>query len=256
MAAPVPHPGGDAVLAALLWGLAAASSLVLGAAIGVVRPWPDRLVGAILAFGAGALISAVSFDLALGGVREAGGLTPVAIGLAVGALVFFVADAALDRMAERRGVRAEAAAVAAGPAISLALGAFLDGLPENLVLGVGLARGEGVSVALVVAIFISNVPEAMGSAAELFKAGARPSRVVLGWLAVAVTTALAAPLGFLVADALGGEYIGVVNGFAAGALLVMLASSMTPEAREKVGLPAGLITVLGFALAFALSKSA
>ena len=135
------------------------------------------------------------------------------------------------------------------------MGAFLDGLPENLVLGVGLSRGEGVSVALVVAIFISNVPEAMGSATELFKAGARPSKVVLGWLAVAVTTALAAPLGFLVADRLGGEYLGVVNGFAAGALLVMLASSMVPEAREKVGLPAGVITVLGFALAFALSKS-
>jgi ZIP family zinc transporter len=200
------------VLAALLWGLAAASSLVLGAVIGVVRPWPDRLVGAIMAFGAGALISAVSFDLALGGVREAGGLTPVAIGLAVGALVFFVGDSAVDRMAERRGANAQTAAVAA------------------------------------------NVPEAMGSAAELFKAGARASKVVLGWLAVAVTTALAAPLGFRVADALGGEYIGVVNGFAAGALLVMLASSMVPESREKAGLPAGVITVLGFALAFALSK--
>jgi ZIP family zinc transporter len=97
-------------------------------------------------------------------------------------------------MAERRGVSAETAAVAAGPAISLALGAFLDGLPENLVLGVGFSRGEGVSVALVVATFISNVPEAMGSATELVKAGARPSKVVLGWLAVAVTTALAFPL--------------------------------------------------------------
>jgi ZIP family zinc transporter len=255
VAAPVPLLGGDAVLAALLWGLAAASSLVLGAAIGVARPWPDRMVGAVLAFGAGALISAVSFDLALGGVREAGGLTPVAIGLAVGALVFFVADAALDRMAERRGVSAEAAAVAAGPATSLALGAFLDGLPENLVLGVGLSRGEGVSIALVVAIFLSNMPEAMASASELRKAGAEPKKIVLGWVAVAVTTALGAPLGYLVADTLGPDFIGAVNGFAGGALLVMLVTSMAPEAREKVGRPAGLATVLGFALAVALSTS-
>ena len=128
--------------------------------------------------------------------------------------------------------------------------------PSSLVLGAatGVVR-PWPDRALVVAIFISNVPEAIGSATELFKAGARPSKVVLGWLAVAVTTALAAPLGFLVADRLGGEYLGVVNGFAAGALLVMPASSMVPEAREKVGLPAGVITVLGFALAFALSKS-
>jgi zinc transporter, ZIP family len=248
VAAPVPDPGGDLVLEALLWGLAAASSLVVGAAIGVVRPWPDRVIGAVLAFGAGALISSVSIELALEGQREARGLTPVAIGLAVGAVAFFLGDAAIDRLAERR-----AAAGTAGVGTALALGAFLDGVPENAVLGIGLSRGEGVSVALVVAIFISNVPEAMGSASELLKAGADRKRIVLGWAAVAVTTALTAPLGFLVADTLGREFIGVANGFAAGALLVLLATTMAPEAREKLGRSAGLATVLGFALAVALS---
>jgi ZIP family zinc transporter len=138
---------------------------------------------------------------------------------------------------------------------SLALGSFLDGLPENMVLGVGLSRGEGVSIALVVAIFISNIPESMGSASELFKAGADRKGVVLFWVAVAVTTALSAPIGFLVADALGRAFIGLANGFAAGALLVLLATTMAPEAREKMGRAAGLATVLGFALAVALSTS-
>jgi ZIP family zinc transporter len=239
------------VLEALLWGLAAASSLVLGAALGVIRSWPDPVVGAVLAFGSGALISAVSFELALEGLREANGLTPVAIGLAAGAVAFFAGDAAIDRLSERR-----AAAGASGTGTSLALGAFLDGLPENSVLGIGLARGEGISVALVVAIFISNVPESMGSASELLKAGADRRRVVLGWVAVAVTTSFTAPLGFLVADAFGREFVGVADGFAAGALLVMLVTSMAPEAREKLGRSAGLVTVLGFALAVALSTSA
>jgi ZIP family zinc transporter len=240
------------VLEALLWGLAAASSLAIGAAIGVIHPWRDRVIGAVLAFGAGTLVSAVSIELALQGLQEAGGLTPVAIGLAAGGGVFFLADAAIDRLAERR---AATAGGAAGPATSLGLGAFLDGLPENLVLGIGLARGEGVSIALVVAIFLSNMPEAMGSATELLKAGADRKKVVLGWVAVAVTTALGAPLGYEVADLLGPEFLGAVNGFAAGALLVMLVDSMAPEAREKVGRPAGVATVLGFALAVALSTS-
>jgi ZIP family zinc transporter len=238
------------VLEALLWGLAAASSLVVGAALGVVRPWPDPVIGAVLAFGAGALISAVSIELALQGLREADGLTPVAIGLAIGAVAFFAGDAAIDRLAERR-----ATAGAAGVGAALALGAFLDGVPENMVLGIGLSRGEGVSIALIVAIFISNVPESMGSASELLKAGADRKRIVLGWVAVAVTTALTAPLGYLVADALGSDFVGVANGFAAGALLVLLATTMAPEAREKLGRPAGLATVLGFSLSVALSTS-
>ncbi len=239
------------MLEALLWGLAAASSLALGATLGVIRPWPDPVIGAVLAFGAGALISAVSIDLALQGQREAGGLTPVAIGLAVGAVLFFVGDAAIDRLSERRA----STAGMAGPGTSLALGAVLDGLPENLVLGIGLSRGEGVDIALVAAIFISNIPESMGSAGELRKAGADRKRIVLGWVAVAVATALTTPLGYLVAHSLGREFIGAANGFAAGALLVMLTTSMAPEAREKLGRPAGMATVLGFALAVALSTS-
>jgi zinc transporter, ZIP family len=136
--------------AALGWGALAASSLVIGALLSIARDWPERLVGLVLAFGAGALIAAVSFELAEEGV-EIGGAGPVGIGFALGALTYFVLDGLVERGRS-------------DPAAALALGAFLDGIPEQLVLGLGLAAGEEVSIGLLGAIFVSNLPEAIGSA--------------------------------------------------------------------------------------------
>ena len=223
--------------AAAGWGALAASSLVLGAALGLVRRWSGRLVGLVLAFGAGALISAVSFDLAEEGAKVGGGVA-VAIGLAAGALTYFAADRALPEGE-------------AGPA--LALGAFLDGIPEQTVLGIGLATGGGVSVGLLAAIFVSNLPEAIGGSADLRAAGHGPGTIRRLWLIVAAVCTLAAVAGFAIADATSGGLRAAINGFAAGALLVMLVDSMVPEARSEAGRTAGLVTVLGFALAAGLS---
>src|SRR4051794_12961866 len=115
--------------AALGWGALAASSLVIGALLGLARPWPPRLIGLVLAFGAGALISAVSFDLAQEGARV-GGPAYLGSGLAVGALTYF----ALNRMVGRRS-RGSARGTAQKAGTALALGAFLDGIPEQAVLG-------------------------------------------------------------------------------------------------------------------------
>jgi ZIP family zinc transporter len=224
---------------AVLWGTVAASSLVLGAVLAIVREWPDRLVGLVLAFGAGALISAVSFELAEHGVRIGGGVA-VGIGLAVGALTYFLLDSRL----EGKG--------GSNPATALALGAFLDGVPEQLVLGLGIAVGGEVGVSLIVAIFVSNLPEAIGSASEMRARGRDGATIVRLWLAVAVVCALSTVIGYALGDSLSGELEGGVNGFAAGALLVMLTDSMIPEAR-KAGRAAGLATVFGFAVATALS---
>jgi zinc transporter, ZIP family len=120
---------------ALGWGALAASSLIVGALLGIARPWPDRAVGVVLAFGAGALISAVSFDLAQEGV-ELGGGDSVALGLAVGALTYYLADRAVDRLGEPEHAGSSAAPAATAEAgTALALGAFLDGIPEQMVLG-------------------------------------------------------------------------------------------------------------------------
>ncbi|MDA0136824.1 ZIP family metal transporter [Solirubrobacter sp. CPCC 204708] len=193
----------------------------------------------MLAFGAGALISAVSFDLFEEGLKLAGGV-PVALGLAAGALTYFAAD----RLVEQK---------VPGAGAALALGALLDGIPEQAVLGIGLASGEGISISLLAAIFVSNLPEAIGASSDLRQARRSPGTIMRMWGAVAVLCALASLAGFAVADATSGDVEAGINGFAAGALLVMLVDSMIPEAARKAGRIAGLVTVLGFAVAAGLS---
>ena len=242
----------DEIGAALGWGSLAASSLVLGALLAFARRWSRRQVGLVLSVGAGALISAVSFELALEG-EQVGGLGWTGAGLGAGAVTYFLLDGAVGRrFAGGHGRAGRAAASSAGPA--LALGAFLDGIPEQAVLGIGLASGDGISVALLVAIFVSNLPEAIGSANAMSGAGARRSTIVRLWVAVAVVCAIASVVGYAIADAASGEARAVLDGFAAGALLVMLVDSMIPEASRDSGRVAGLVTVLGFAVAASLSS--
>jgi zinc transporter, ZIP family len=229
---------------ALGWGALAASSLVIGAVLGIARPWPGRMIGTVLAFGAGALISAVSFDLAEEGF-DLGSPGTVGLGLGLGAMTYFL----LDRLVERTGGGVERTNAGA----ALALGAFLDGIPEQLVLGIGIAAGEGVSVGLLAAIFVSNLPEAIGSATDMKGAGRGGRDIARLWVAVAVICTLATLAGYGIGDTTSGDLRATIDGFAAGALLVMLIDSMIPEAVGKAGRPAGLVTVLGFAVAASLS---
>ncbi|MDX6635226.1 MAG: zinc transporter, family [Solirubrobacterales bacterium] len=226
---------------AFAWGAVAASSLLIGALVGLVRPWPPRAIGLVLGFGAGALISAVSFELAQEGV-EIGGGPAVGVGLAVGALTYYACDTAI----ERRAGNAEDGS-------ALALGAFLDGIPEQLVLGLGIALGDGVSVGLLGAIFVSNLPEAIGSAAAMRGAGRTRRQVTTLWAAVAAICTVATGVGFAIADTVSDTLQGAINGFAAGALVVMLVDSMIPEAHRQAGRATGLVTTLGFAVAAGMS---
>ncbi|KQT01243.1 ZIP family metal transporter [Cellulomonas sp. Leaf395] len=229
---------------ALGWGGVAASSLVIGAALGIARRWPRGLIGVVLGFGAGALISSVSFELVQEGYVKGGGLA-LATGLAVGAVAFYVAD----RLVQRLGTRS-AAGLAGVP---LALGALLDGIPEQAVLGLGLAEGEGIGVALLVSIFVSNLPEAIGSSSDMRAAGQAPGRIMRLWALVAIACTLATVGGYAIARVTAERFEAAVDGFAAGALLVMLVGSMIPEATEKARDKAGLAAVLGFAVAAGLS---
>ncbi|MCV7282599.1 hypothetical protein H7J88_23465 [Mycolicibacterium flavescens] len=232
------------MLSALLWGAVAACSLVVGAIAGVVRPWKPRFVGWVLGFGAGALVASISFELAEEGFRI-GGALPVAVGLAVGGLAFFLADFGVVRVGGRNG--------RAG--LPLALGALLDGIPEQAVLGIGIAGGGVVSISLLVAIFVSNLPEAVGSASDLKANGRRGTHIIAGWAGVAVLCVAATVAGYQFQEVAGSQLRGGIDGFAAGALLVMLVTSMIPEATEKAGRQAGLAAVLGFAVAAGLSLS-
>jgi len=237
---------------ALGWGALAASSLVIGAVLSFARRWPEQQVGYVLAFGAGALISAVSFELAAEGLAISGaGYTGA--GLALGALTYYLLDGLISRrMATGRGRRGRTEGSGSGTA--LALGAFLDGIPEQLVLGVGVASGQGVGISLLVAIFVSNLPEALGSATDMREAGRSREAILRLWLLVAAICAVATVIGYLAADAISADARAAVDGFAAGALLVMLIDSMIPDARADAGRGAGLVTVLGFAVAAGLSN--
>jgi len=233
------------MLSALVWGAVAAVSLIVGTVLALVRDWRAGIIGAVLAFGAGALISSVAFELAQEGL-DIGGPVSVAVGLALGAIAFFAGDRAVSHIGGRSG--------GGSAGLPLALGALLDGIPEQAVLGIGLATGKGVSVALLVAIFISNLPESIGSSSDMRGAGKSRKDVLTLWVVVTVLCALATLGGYLIAQLVGGNVKAAVDGFAAGALLVMLTDSMIPDAKRKVGNRAGLMTVLGFAVAAGLSN--
>jgi ZIP family zinc transporter len=242
------------MVAAGLWGLLGASALVAGAAIGLAFPVPRRWTALLLAFGSGALISALAFDL----TEEAfagGGATPVAAGLALGGLAFFGGNLALHHRGARRRGSLVRPPDGNGPAI--VLGALLDGIPESVVLGSTLLAGGTIGVPFLGAVLISNVPEALSAAVDLRREGHRPGWIIGLWVLVALVSGVAAAVGYAALGEMGGSaLVPFIQAFAAGAILTMLADTMIPEAFADGGSLTGLATVLGFALAFLLSTVA
>ncbi len=231
---------------AFLWGLIAASSLVLGGLVGSWATLGRRTLGAIMAFGAGVLISAVAYELVFEAVRLAKGTGFPAIGLFAGAFTFFFFDWLIGRIGG--GER-----MAIGPAhqstliVPMVLAIILDGIPESLVIGLGILKGGGVSVAMLVAVFISNLPEAVAGTNGMRSAGWSRARVLLLWSAIALVCALASAAGYALFGGVSERGLAFIQAFAGGAILMMLANTMIPEAYEHGGKLAGIFTVLGFA---------
>jgi zinc transporter, ZIP family len=244
-------------LQALLWGLFSGGALVLGAAGAWFVPVPQRVVAAIMAFGAGVLISAVAFDL-MTEAADTGGFAAAALGCLGGAVVYTAANAVLAsrgaRNRKRSSGRQPSESEQPGSGSAIALGALLDGIPESVVLGVSLLGGGRVSATVVVAVFISNVPEGLSSAAGMKRAGRSPSYVFGLWSGIAVLSGLAALVGYLALGGAAPEVVGAITAVAAGAILAMLADTMIPEAFEEAGLYSGTVTVLGFLTAFAVDR--
>jgi zinc transporter, ZIP family len=237
---------------ALFWGLFAGSSLIIGGALALLLPIRERALGWIMAFGAGVLIAAVAFELVAEAYDTAAGSGSLALGLAAGALTFFVGDALVDRMGgdKRKSMRR---APGAGSALAIVLGIVLDGIPESAVIGLGLLEGTGVSVAVIAAVFLSNLPEAVAATTGLKQGGWRSRRIMGLWVLVTLVSGLASLLGYALFDSAGPSALAFVLAFAAGAILTMLADTMMPEAFEHGGKLVGLLTTLGFGLAFALT---
>ena len=239
------------MLASFGWGLIAASTLIVGGAFALRYRVGERPLGLVMAFGSGVLISAVAFELVAEAFDKAGWRGAVGLGLCAGSLTFFAGDLLIDRMggADRKhsgGRQAE------GSALAIVLGIVLDGIPESIVLGLTVVGG-GVSAAFLIAVALSNVPEAIAASSGLEQAGWAKRRIIGLWTLISVVSGFAALLGFAVFDSASQETIAFVLSFAGGAILTMLADTMMPEAFEHGGKLVGVATTLGFGLAFAIS---
>ncbi|HEX7134371.1 MAG TPA: hypothetical protein VF228_17480 [Iamia sp.] len=224
---------------------------MLGAGAAMVTPVPRRVLGAVMAFGAGVLISAVAFDLVEEASETSAGGTGVTAGLLAGAIVFFLGDAVIDRMGGDHR-KASDGAQADGSGLAIVLGAVLDGIPESMVLGLGLLRGDGISVAFIAAVFLSNLPEGLAASSGLLSSGWTRGRVLLLWAAVLLVSALSALVGYVAFDGAAPGVIAFTLAFAGGAIICMLADTMMPEAFAAEGRLVGLVTAAGFTLAYAL----
>ncbi|MFU8872259.1 ZIP family metal transporter [Micromonospora sp. SL4-19] len=245
-------------LEAGLWGLLAGSALLIGAVAGYFAWVPRRIIASVMAFGAGVLLSAVSFEL-IAEAHAQGGLVPVAIGAGVGALAYTGANVLLARRGARQRKRSgdeqPSEQEQPGSGTAIAVGALLDGVPESVVIGASLLTGGPVSLVTVIAVFLSNVPEGLSSAAGMRQAGRSRRYVFLLWAAIALVSGVASLTGYALLGGAPPELLAGITALAAGAILAMITDTMVPEAFEDAHLLVGLITVLGFLVAFALSHA-
>ncbi len=227
-------------------GVIAGSMLLVGATIAWLVRVPPGVVAGVMAFGAGVLISALAYEL----VEEAhadGGLGPTVLGFALGALIYVGADWLVDARSRRAGTGDEPSGTA------LLIGALVDGIPESVVLGTSVAATGGLSLPIVLAIAISNLPEGLSSSAGMKEAG-RSGRYVFGvWGAVVAVSGAAALLGFLLLRDAPVELIAFITTIAAGGILAMVCNTMIPTAFARDAKITGLLATLGFLTAFTIS---
>jgi ZIP family zinc transporter len=237
--------------AAFGWGTLAAFSLVIGAVVALLFNIGLRTIGLIMAFGSGVLISAISFDLVQEAVDKSSGHGWVVGGFFAGCLVFFGGDRLIDRLggSQRKDPSGNQEG---GSSLSIVLGSVLDGIPESMVIGLTIFEGGAVGAAYLAAVFISNLPESISSTAGLATSGWKKSRILWMWTAIALISGLASLAGYGLFQNSSPDTTAFVLAFAGGAILTMLAETMMPEAYEHGGKFVGVVTTLGFAVAFTI----
>jgi zinc transporter, ZIP family len=244
-------------LEAGFWGFVAGAALLLGAGAGYLAPVPRRVVAGIMGFGGGVLISALAFDLMDEAYRR-GGFDSTSIGFLGGAVIYTAVNWVLAHRGakhrKRSGGQQPSEKEHPGSGTAIVVGALIDGIPESIAIGVSLISGGRVSVATVVAIFLSNLPEGLSASIGMKRAG-RSARYIFGLhAAIVVVSAAAAVLGYAVFSKFSMEVIAATTAVAAGGILAMLSDTMMPEAFEEGHNMIGLVTVLGFLAAFVLTK--
>jgi ZIP family zinc transporter len=235
------------MLNAFLWGLVATSSLILGGLIGSWFTVGKRTLGIILAFGAGVLISAVAYEMVFEAVALGRGSGAPGLGLFAGAFTFFFADRLIEKFG---GGDTETAGQSqhSGLVVPMVLAIILDGVPESAVIGLGILKEGSVSLAMLIAVFISNLPEAIAGTTGMKSMGWGRRKILSLWLLIAVVCAFATVAGFSLFANASNFWLAFIEAFAGGAIIMMLSNSMMPEAYERAGKLAGIFTVLGFAV--------
>jgi zinc transporter, ZIP family len=234
------------------WGALGATALLVGALIAYLLAPSRRVIAVVMALGTGLLIGSVSFEL-VDDALEHQAVVWVALMVLVGALVFTAGDWLLDRGGGDRRKDASGAQADGSPK-AIVLGSILDGIPESFVLGLTVLQG-GVSVSLLAGVALSNLPEGMSSSSGLKAAGWPRGRVLAMWSAVVLVSGLAAAAGYGMLDPASGRTGALVEAFAGGALLAMLADTLLPEAYAVEGVLTGTLVVIGFAISLALSAA-
>lgn len=240
-----------------LWGLLSGSALLMGSFIGYFVNVSQKTIALVMAFGAGVLVSVLSFEL-MEEALEKGGFAATAIGFMSGGVIYTIANYILSKKGAKHRKRSghqQPGEEDSGSGLALAVGAVLDGLPEAIAIGISMIEGGAVSVATVTAIFISNIPEGLSSSCGMKKSGRSKAFIFGTWTLIALLTSIAAVSGYTVFSQLSEEAIAATLAIAAGAILCMLADTMIPEAFEKGHAWAGMVTAMGFLTAFMLSRA-
>jgi ZIP family zinc transporter len=236
------------MFAAILWGGLAAASLLIGYFL-AGRGLSNRTVGLIMGFGAGALISAIAYELVPESILQGGG---IALSFGLGAIAFFLGDWIVDRQGgeERKAIDGNQNN---GSGSAIFIGTLLDNVPESLILGMGLALGGAINLAFMAAVFVSNLPEGLAGTVSLEGAGRSRQSTLRLWVMLVLVSAACAGLGYMLVRSMPSADGHLAQAFAAGAMLTMIADAMMPEAFEHGGNLVGLFTVLGFLVAASLA---
>jgi zinc transporter, ZIP family len=239
------------MLNAFLWGLLATSSLVLGGIIASRFNLSKRAIGIIMGFGAGTLISAISYELIFEAIKLGKGTGFPGYGIFAGSFTFFMADWLIAKYGKTNQIGAGTSQHST-LVVPMVLAIILDGIPESIVIGLGLFEGGAVSLAMLVAVFISNLPESIAGSSGMKAGGWKGGKIFFLWLFIAIICSFATVAGFSLFSGASTQWLSFIQAFAGGAILMMLANSMIPEAYEHGGRLAGVFTVLGFVISVAI----
>ena len=245
----------------LLWGFIASIPLLIGSTVASIVSLPKQVIAIIMAFGSGVLVAALAFSLIEEAFNLSESIASVIIGFVLGGLSYTLANYILNKKSSgstKRRKKSHGEHAGGGkdaPGLALLVGSVMDNIPENMALGISLVSGGGVNIVLIAAIFLSNFPEGLSSAQGMRSNGRSKKYIISLWSVAVVIGTISSVIGFAFLSNTSPSTISIAISFAAGAILVMLAESMIPEAHAEGGSSrTGIATMAGFAIAFILGR--